>query len=92
MALVPVLFGAVKTGLATLMTGATIICNIAPYAVEAIQRFYPSNVELLNSVKAVQSACQIMRLNIVAQRDVDRAANNPNLVPVPTPEPEPIEP
>lgn len=92
MALVPVLFGAVKTGLATLMKGATIICNIAPYAVEAIQRFYPQNATLLQSVKNVQAACQVMRLEIVAQRDVDRAAQEPNIAPIPVPpvpEPEP---
>lgn len=92
MALVPVLFGAVKTGLSTLLKGATIICNIAPYAVEAIQRFYPTNTALLNSVKAVQAACQVMRLEIIAQRDVDREANKPTFTPSPGEPPAPPEP
>lgn len=92
MALVPVLFGAVKTGLSTLLKGAHIICGIAPYAVEAIKRFYPSNTVLLERVIAVQEACQLMRLAIVEQREVDRAANKPTFVPSPGEPPAPPEP
>jgi hypothetical protein len=82
----------VRTGLTTLYNGASIICAIAPFAVEKIQAKYPTNTALLDAVKNVQAGCQVMRLLIIEQQTADAAASAPDLPPIPVAPPEPVEP
>lgn len=77
MALLPAVVRIVKDGIFTMLKGADIICAAAPFAVEVIQKKWPTNEGLLNAAKGVQAACQIFRLEARAQKDVDTTASRP---------------
>lgn len=83
----------VRDGLATLYTAAQTICATTRWALPIIQEKFPNNTRLLMAMKAVQAACEELRLSIKEQKDAERAQMAPEGVPLPpapapTPEPE----
>lgn len=84
----------VRDGLSTLYSTAQIICATTRWALPVVQEKFPNNTRLLAAMKAVQSACEELRLSIKEQKDAERAQSVPGGVPLPpspppAPEPEP---